>query len=301
MSNILDKYQIYLYAQKIKVSALHWILIFLLIALILAAAVFLVSGFNAMFGLLVFAIVLDVGIGIPVFLYNKHISDIEKYWSDGLRLIADTMKAGSSFDYALREASSADLGPLSFEFNETIRRLEMGDSTQDALSHMALRIDSKIVKRTLTLIKECLRTGAQLSDVLDEIANDTKYMFRIKKIRITKTTLQVIFIFVAGTIVAPFIFGMSSVLTEFLTSVAQTAGIATPEALAFAIATQNTILFLLDIYILLVVAAASAMISLMRDGTLTNMFLYFPIMVVIAFIVYSVSQFLLSQLLTGMA
>ncbi len=296
MSKILDKYQIYLYSQKIKVSAIYWILAFFILSLFLGAIVYLI---NMKFGILVFAIILDLGIGVPIFLYNKRINEIERYWPDGLSLIADTMKAGSSFDYALREASSADLGPLSSEFNETIRRLEMGDSTQDALSHMALRIDSKIVKRTLTLIKECLRTGAQLADVLDEIANDTKYLFRIKKMRITKTTLQVIFIFVAGGVVAPFIFGMTSVLTKFLTDVAVTSGIATTEGLSVALASQGTILLLLDIYILIVAVGASAMISLMRNGTLTNMFLYFPIMITTSYLVYMMAQFFLSQILAG--
>lgn len=298
MTNILEKYQIYLYAQKINVPAKYWLVAFFLVSVLLGGAIALISP---KFGFLVFAIVLDLGVGIPIFLYNKHIDAIEKYWPDSLRLIADTMKAGSSFDYALREAASADLGPLSFEFNETIRRLEMGDTTQDALNHMALRIDSKIVKRTITLIRECLRTGAPLAEVLDEIANDTKYMFRIKKTRITKTTLQVIFIFVAGGVVAPFIFGMAGVLTHFLTDVAVASGVATASAIEVATATQSTILFLLDIYIIIVAFGASAMVSLMRNGTLTNMFLYFPILVVLSFIIYSIAQFALNQVLAGVA
>ncbi len=298
MVSLLEKYQIYLFSQKINVPAKYWLLAFFLVSLLLGSAVFLLSP---KFGILVFAVILDLGIGIPIFLYNKHIDDIEKYWADSLRLVADTMKAGSSFDYALREAASADFGPLSFEFNETIRRLEMGDTTQDALSHMALRIDSKIVKRTLTLIKECLRTGAPLADVLDEIANDTKYMFRIKKTRITKTTLQVIFIFVAGGIVAPFIFGMASVLTHFLTDIATASGIATSQAIDAALVTQNTIILLLDIYIIIVAFGASAMVSLMRNGTFTNMFLYFPVLVVLSTVVYTIAQFALTQVLAGVA
>jgi pilus assembly protein TadC len=298
MTNIFEKYQIYLYAQKINVPARYWLATFFLISAIIGGVISLLS---VKFGVLVFVVILDLGVGIPIFLYNKHVTTIEKYWPDSLRLVADTMKAGSSFDYALREAASADLGPLSFEFNETIRRLEMGDTTQDALNHMSLRIDSKIVKRTITLIRECLRTGAPLADVLDEIANDTKYMFRIKKTRITKTTLQVIFIFVAGGVVAPFIFGMSGVLTHFLTDIAISSGVATSGAIDVAIATQTTILFLLDLYIIIVAFGASAMVSLMRNGTLTNMFLYFPILVVLSFVIYTIAQFALTQVLAGVA
>jgi len=297
MSKLLDQYQIYLYSQKIKVPALYWIFAFIIISLIFSLLVGLLS---IKFGILVFAVILDLGIGIPIFLYDKHINTIEKYWPSALRLIADTMKSGSSFDYALREASSADFGPLSFEFNEVLRRLEMGDTTQDALSHLSLRVDSRIVRRTITLIKECLRTGAQLSEVLNEIANDTKYQFRIKRERITKTMLQVIFIFAAGAVIAPFIFGLTSIITKFLISVAVSSGIATGDAIIAAESSQNAISVLLDIYVALEVFAASAIVSLMRDGKVTNMFIFFPAMISIAYVIYSISQLILTSLLGGM-
>jgi archaellum biogenesis protein FlaJ (TadC family) len=297
MSKILDKYQIYLYSLKIKVPALYWLLAIFLASLILGL---LTQFLSFKLGIIFFVVALDLGIGIPALLYNKHLMTIEKYWPEALRLIADTMKAGSSFDYALREAASADFGPLSYEFNEVIRRLEMGDTTLDALNHLALRVDSKTVRRTVTLIQECLRTGAQLSEVLEEIANDTKNLFRIKKERVTKTMLQVIFIFAAGGVIAPGIFGLVSVISSFLTDVASSTGVAGAQAIAEATVAQNTMSLLLDLYILIEVFAASAMISIMRDGKLTNLFLYFPVMIVIAYIVFSLAQFVLGNMITGM-
>jgi hypothetical protein len=164
---------------------------------------------------------------------------------------------------------------------------------------MSNRIDSKIVRRTITLIQECLRTGAQLSDILDDIANDTKNMYRIKKERITKTLLQTIFIFAAGAVIAPFIFGLTNVITTFLTDVAKNSGIASAEALDVSVATQQSIRFLLDAYVLLEVAAAAVIVSLMREGKFSNAIVLFPVMVVVAFIVYSLAQFLISTMLSG--
>lgn len=297
--NLLDKYQIYLYSIKIKVPALYWIATFFLLSVIAGALVYLVSS-SAKFAILFFTVVLDLGLGIPMFLYNKHIEDIEHFWPDALRLIADTMKAGTSFDYALREVASADFGPLSFEFNEVVRRLEMGDTTNEALGHLSIRVESKIVKRTVTIIQECLRTGAQLADVLDEIANDTKYMYRIKVERQTKTMLQTIFIFAAGGIIAPFIFGLTSIITQFLTTVATESGVANPASMAIAATSQATIMLLLDIYVMIEVAAASIMISLMRSGKISGAFIYFPVMLTVAYLVYTLSQFVLKQMLITM-
>jgi len=294
---MLEKYQIYLYSMKVKVPASYWLAVVALFALILGGIGYLVVP---KIGILLFVIILDLGIGIPVYLYDQHIKNIERYWPEALKLIADTMKAGSSFDYALREVCVADFGPLSFEINEVIRRIEMGDTTSKALDFLSYRVESKIVRRTLTLVQESLRTGAPLAEVLEEIAHDTQYIFRIKKERQTKTMLQTIFIVAAGAVVAPFIFGMTRVITKFLTDVATTTGIASADALVVAVSTQTTIFMLLDIYIVIEVLAASAMIAMMREGKLSPMFVYFPVMLILAYTVYSISQAVLTAMLSGM-
>ena len=296
-SKMLDKYQIYLYALKIKIPAIYWILIFFIFSLIFGLLGFML---NLKLGILLFVVILDLGLGLPMYKYQQHIKTIEKFWPDALKLIADTMKAGSSFEFALTEVSVADFGPLSYEINEVVRRLEMGDSMHIALNYLAIRVDSKIIRRTVTLINESLRTGAPLADVLDEIANDTKYMFRIKKERITKTLLQTIFIVAAGALVAPFIFGLTRVITKFLTSVSSSTGVATASALKVALHTQATIFILLDLYIMIEVLAASGMISVMREGKLDYIFIYFPVLVTIAYGVYAISQFVLTKMLMGM-
>jgi pilus assembly protein TadC len=297
LSKLLTRYQVFLYALKIKIPSKIWIV------LIFFASIFLgIIGYflDIKIGLLLFVNALVLGLGLPMYLYFKKIREIERYWPDSLKLIADTMKAGSSFEFALREVSTADFGPLSFEINEAIRRLEMGDSMFVALSYLALRIESKIVRRTITLIQESLRTGAQLAEVLDEIANDTKQLFRVKKERQTKTMLQTIFIVAASSIVAPFIFGMTRVITGFLTDIAVNSGIASAEALAVSLSAQKTIFLLLDIYIVIEIFAAASMISVMREGDLSFVVLFFPVLITIGYIVYFISQVILNLMLAGM-
>ena len=296
-SKFLEKYQIYLFALKIKIPALYWILAVTIGSLLLGFLGFLI---NIKLGILLFVVIIDFGIGIPIYKYVNHIKEIEQYWPDALKLIADTMKAGSSFDFALREVASADYGALSVEINAVIRRLEMGDSLHDALTYLTIRVDSKIIRRTVTLIQESLRTGAQLAEVLEEIANDTKYLFRVKKERLTKTMLQTIFIVAAGGIISPFIFGLTRVITKFLADVAIDSGIAAAGALAIAIKAQSSIFILLDVYIVIETLAAAAMISVMREGKLTNITIYFPALLTIAYIVYYISQLVLTNMLAGM-
>lgn len=297
MSKKLIKYQLYLDSINIKIPAKVWIIVICFFSLILGVLGYFI---DIKISLLLFSNILLLGLGLPVFLYNKRIRTIERYWPDALKLIADTMKAGSSLEYALREVTTADFGPLAYEIKEAVRRLEMGDTMLMALSFLALKVESKIVRRTITLIQESIKTGAQLADVLDEIANDTKKLFRIKKERQTKTVLQTIFIVAASSIVAPFIFGMTKVITAFLTEISTTSGIASVEAVALSTAAQATVFLVLDIYIVLEVFAASAMISLMREGDLSFVVLFFPILVTVAYVVFFIAQFALNYMLAGM-
>ncbi len=296
-SKRLERYQVFLLGLKIKVPAKVWILLIFFLSLILGVLGFLI---DVKIGILLFVNGLVLGLGLPMYVYYKKIRTIERYWPEALKLIADTMKAGSSFDYALREVTSADFGPVSFEISEAIRRLEMGDTMHVALSYLSLRIESKIVRRTVTLIQESLRSGAQLADVLEEIANDTKQLYRIKKERHTKTMLQTIFIVAASAVIAPFIFGMTRVITGFLTDIAATTGIATAEALEVSLVTQNRIFLFLDIYIVIEIFAASAMISVMREGDLSFVVIFFPVLVTLGYIIYFLSQVVLNLMLSGL-
>jgi len=297
LASRLERYQVFLHGLKIKIPAKIWIMLISVLSICLGIIGFLI---DIKIGILFFVNAIVLGLGLPMYIYFKRIRTIERYWPDSLKLIADTMKAGSSFDFALREVSTADFGPLSFEINEAIRRLEMGDTMSVALSYLALRIESKIVRRTLTLIQESLRTGAQLADVLDEIANDTKQLFRVKKERQTKTMLQTIFIVAASSVVAPFIFGMTRVITGFLTDIATQSGIAASETLAVSLNAQKTIFLVLDIYIAIEVFAAASMISVMREGDLSYVVLFFPVLITLAYIIYFISQVALNMMLSGM-
>jgi archaellum biogenesis protein FlaJ (TadC family) len=90
------------------------------------------------------------------------------------------------------------------------------------------------------------------------------------------------------------------VITKFLADVAIDSGIAAAGALAIAIKAQSSIFILLDVYIVIETLAAAAMISVMREGKLTNITIYFPALLTIAYIVYYISQLVLTNMLAGM-
>ena len=66
----------------------------------------------------------------------------------------------------------ADYGELSEEFSRTINEIEEGTDTKLALRHMALRTQSKALRNSLIHVIRALRTGGNLSVIMNDIADD---------------------------------------------------------------------------------------------------------------------------------
>jgi len=128
-----------------------------------------------------------------------------------------------------------------FEENGGRRKLE------DSLNSLTANVSSTLVRRTIAIINDAIKSGAGLADVLDEIADDVRSMHRISKERITGTMLQVIFIVAAGSVIAPIILGMVSTVIQLL--IETSSGISSSKALVVeAVTAKDTIMSLMQAY-----------------------------------------------------
>ena len=130
--------------------------------------------------------------------------------------MSDILKSGGTYEYALREVSTIDYGPLTKELRKVLRRLEDGANFEDAFSSITENVDSDLVKKIVNIILDAVKAGAGLADVLDEISEDARTLYKMQQERKAKTTMQVLFIFAAGSMIAPAIFGLVNTLISFL-------------------------------------------------------------------------------------
>ena len=134
---------------------------------------------------------------------------------------------------------------------------------------------------------------------MDEIADDVKANYRVKEERKSSTLMQVLFMFAAGAFVAPFIFGLVTVVVEFLITISvKSQGIKGPQLLDID-TTKKGIISLLQSYIFIEATASAGMIAMIREGRATVTIIYVPVLLLIAFTVYYVSRFMVQLMLAG--
>jgi flagellar protein FlaJ len=96
-----------------------------------------------------------------------------------LRHMSTEIRAGIGLFRTIQAIASSDYGELSEEFARVITEVEEGVDTQEALKHLALRTQSKALRSALIHIVRALKTGGNLSESMNQIAEDVSFELRI--------------------------------------------------------------------------------------------------------------------------
>jgi flagellar protein FlaJ len=115
-----------------------------------------------------------------------------------LRHMSTELKAGIGLYKTIQAIARNDYGVLSDEFARTITEIEEGSDTRVALKHLALRTQSKPLKKTINHILRAMRIGGNLSSAMNDIAEDVSEDMRNKILEFSQSMnfFAVIFIFV---------------------------------------------------------------------------------------------------------
>tara|TARA_Y100000310_G_C20637292_1_gene791879 strand:+ start:759 stop:1694 length:936 start_codon:yes stop_codon:yes gene_type:complete len=247
---------------------------------------------------IVFLVIADIMLGYPYIRAQGRISEIEGALPDALKQMADTLKSGGTYEYALREIATSQYGALTKEMDMVLRKLEEGENLENSLRSFSDNIDSRLVKRSVTVIIDSIKAGAGLAEVLDEIADDVRAMHRIDQERKTETSLQVMFMMAAGAVVAPIILGLVSSIISLFIQAASGLGISAVQR-AEALYSRDTIVLLMQMYLFIEVTASGIMIALMRDGKISKSIIYIPVLLLVAYLVYYASAFISNLAIGG--
>jgi len=301
---LLEQYNKILKQAGLKARAELWIPAAVIVSLVIAAAsyfaiVLMNSMVSPLMSLIVLFVALDLSIGYPYLRARARVGKIEQLLPDALKQMADTLKAGGTYEFALREVAGSQYGPLTEEMEKVLRKLEEGENLENSLRTLSESIDSRLVERSMEIIIDSVKAGAGLSDVLDSISDDMRAMYRIQVERRAQTLMQVMFLFFAGAIVAPAIIGLVSTIVSLFIKSATGGMLGGPEVLVGAMRSRDTLMLLMQSYIFIEIAATGIMISLMREGKMTKSILYIPILLLIAYISYYASAILSLGMIGG--
>jgi tight adherence protein B len=111
---------------------------------------------------------------------SSRLAAFDKQLPDTITLIANALRAGSSFLQAIELVVRESRPPISTEFGRVIREVNLGLSFDAALENMVRRVRSDDLELMATAISIQHTVGGNLAEILDSIAFTIRERVRIK-------------------------------------------------------------------------------------------------------------------------
>jgi tight adherence protein B len=125
-----------------------------------------------------------VGFVLPRFWLGRRkggrLRAFDKQLPDTITLIANALRAGSSFLQAIELVVRESRPPVSTEFGRVIREVNLGLPFEQALENMVRRVRSDDLELMATAISIQHTVGGNLAEILDSIAYTIRERIRIK-------------------------------------------------------------------------------------------------------------------------
>jgi hypothetical protein len=211
--------------------------------------------------------------------------EAENSLPDALQLMATNLRAGLTTDKAFLVSAREEFGVLNIEFKKVAKEIATGKDLVDALSEMAKRIKSDIVARTIDLITFGITSGGELAPLLEESATSLRQQLLTRKQIHASVMMYTIFIFIAVGFISPLLFGLSTVLSEIMSSTLGSIGTIPPEVaasvpLTIATVTLNPLFIQIFAIILLGISAilSSFVLGLINTGEEKDGIRFIPIL-----------------------
>jgi pilus assembly protein TadC len=215
----------------------------------------------------------------------KRNKEVEKVLPEYLRLVATNYRSGLPLDKALTASNRPRFGILSKEIEQVAKITRVKGDLIRALEIFGRKFDSKILERSMNSISLSVKSGSNISQLLDEIANNITKMRNIQASMAANVKNYVIFIIVAGIIIAPLMFAMSYQMNHTISQVKEKLDVQTSGVSMGTISVQSgggVNLQNFDIFAILMILTncviSSMVISIIKYGNfqqgIKNIFIY---------------------------
>ena len=121
---------------------------------------------------------------------RKRLTAFSRQLPDTITLLANSLRAGSSFLQGLELVTREGRPPISEEFERVVREMSLGVALQPALNNLVRRVASEDLELMVTAINIQSQVGGNLATVLDSIAFTIRERVRIQGEIKTLTAMQ---------------------------------------------------------------------------------------------------------------
>ncbi len=177
-----------------------------IITTIVMVAIFIVCAFLSILGIftlgsptdfLVLALLSGTGIyGMYEYMNVRRIYKIDTVFPDFVRDLAESRRAGMTFTKAIMFAAKGNYGILTEEIRKISQQVSWGSSVTDALLDFSKRVNTKSIRRTISLIIEASKSGGNVAEVLDIASKDAREIKMMEAERKSNMSSYVVVIYV---------------------------------------------------------------------------------------------------------
>lgn len=140
---------------------------------------------NLIIGLLFGITVTVVGWSLPLILvksiYNSRCTKFVDQMVDALTIMANGIKSGSNVSQSMEKVVEIMANPISQEFKQVITQHQFGQSFEDALSELAVRIPKPDVQMFVTSVNILKETGGNLAETFETIVTVVRERQKVEK------------------------------------------------------------------------------------------------------------------------
>ena len=132
------------------------------------------TGYFNFFGFFILLGLLLTFLPYLIYLYvqNSRVSAMEDQFPNFLRDLSEAKKSGMTLPAAVQKSVNTDYGPLSTEVKKMSDQISWGISFEAVLLRFAKHTGSRFIERSVSIVVEANRSGGDISQVLQSVAED---------------------------------------------------------------------------------------------------------------------------------
>ncbi len=229
---------------------------------------------------------------------------IEDVLPDFLFLAATNIRSGMTIDQSLWSAIRPGFGVLANEIETVAKEVMSGADLTDSLEKFADKYESDVLKRSINLLVEGIKSGGEMGNLLTKIASNIRESRLIKEEISADVTSYVIFITFASVVAAPALLALSNQLIGIISSIVSGVDMSSSGSMVFAITdisiSETDFKIFALVSLLITSFFSSIIVATIKKGSIKEGIKYIPVFIITSFVIYFSLSYLLDAVLGGM-
>ncbi len=229
---------------------------------------------------------------------------MEEVLPDFLFLTATNIRSGMTVDKALWFAVRPRFGVLAKEIETVAKEVMSGVELTDSLQSFADKYESDILKRSINLLIEGIKSGGEIGDLLNRIASNIQESRLMRKEMAANVTTYVIFITFAAVVAAPVLLALAGQLISIIGDIVGKVDVPATGNMMFAITKISVSMadFKVFSYTSLVITSffSSIIVATIKKGTIKEGIKYVPLFIGLSILFFILASRFLGSIMEGL-